>query len=80
VKISGAVSPHARQVQHDARHDAVNCRWDDNRGDGSRFRRPSATAASRKESGTALKNSSVLRTAIGIIITPNAMPPANVEK
>src|SRR6266436_3588080 len=41
---------------------------------------PRARAPSRRVFGTARRNSSVLRTAIGIIITPNAMPPASVEK
>src|SRR5713101_6896921 len=41
---------------------------------------PSAIAASRSARGTASKNSSVLRSVIGIIISPSAKPPARVEK
>src|ERR1700734_1762155 len=41
---------------------------------------PSAIAPSRKLPGTAFKNSSVLRTVIGIPIIPNATPPASAEK
>ena len=41
---------------------------------------PSAIAASRRARGTASKNSSVLRSVIGIIISPSANPPASVEK
>src|SRR5439155_135707 len=41
---------------------------------------PSASAASRSESGTRRRNSSVERRATGTIITPSATPPARVEK
>src|SRR6202046_141224 len=41
---------------------------------------PRAIAPSRRLPGTALRNSSVLRTVIGITIIPNATPPANAEK
>ena len=41
---------------------------------------PKAKAPSRNMSGTARRDSSVVRTAMGIIITPSAIPPAKVEK
>src|SRR5437867_11532077 len=44
------------------------------------FVAPNARAPSRNALGTARKNSPVLRTAIEIIITPNAMPPASVDE
>src|SRR5215472_9657280 len=41
---------------------------------------PSAIAPSLKDTGTERRNSSVDRSAIGIIITLSATPPARVEK
>ena len=41
---------------------------------------PKAKAPSRSTIGTDRKDSSVVRTAMGIIITPSAKPPAKVEK
>ena len=41
---------------------------------------PRAMEPSRRARGTACKNSSVLRSVIGIIITPSAKAPASVEK
>src|SRR5580658_7226202 len=40
---------------------------------------PKAMAPSRRAPGTDFRNSSVERSAIGIIMTPNAQPPAYVE-
>src|SRR5262245_66514172 len=44
------------------------------------FVAPNASAPSRRAFGTARRNSSVLRTVIGIMSTPKAIPPASVEK
>src|SRR5207245_1965551 len=41
---------------------------------------PSASAPSRIARGTVRRNSSVLRSVMGIIIKPSANPPASVEK
>ena len=41
---------------------------------------PKAIAPSRSVTGTERRNSSVERSAVGIIITPSATPPASVEK
>ena len=41
---------------------------------------PSAMRAFAQRTGTARRNSSVLRSEIGIIMTPSATPPARVEK
>ena len=41
---------------------------------------PSASDASRSVSGTRRRNSSVVRSATGIISSPRAIPPASVEK
>ena len=41
---------------------------------------PRARAPSRRLGGTSASSSSVVRTTIGIIITPSAKPPASAEK
>ena len=41
---------------------------------------PSASEASRSESGTRRRNSSVARSVTGIMMRPSATPPASVEK
>ena len=41
---------------------------------------PSASEASRSESGTIRRNSSVARSVTGIMMRPRATPPASVEK
>ena len=81
VKRSGAVSPatRARERSNPVRMPRIPAGMT-TRTIVTHWGAPSASDASRRESGTRRRNSSVVRSATGIIRSPSATPPARVEK